>query len=102
MIYIEKFNEIKNHCLKGNREDILFVISLLNSEVDLPTTRAIDFYLGMVDKPEGISVLKEYLFEGTQIQRNYCTLYFARRNEWTLVNKAFELGLIDALQAYSR
>jgi hypothetical protein len=102
MIYKDFFNRIKDCCLKGNDRDIRYVISLLNSDVDLPTTRAIDFYLGMVEKTEGVEVLKEFLFEGTQIQRNYCTLYFARRDEWSLVNRAYELGLIDVLQAYSR
>lgn len=100
--YREKFEEIKEKCLKGEADDILSVLSLLNDEVDLPTTRAIDFYLGQVNNSAGIRVLEKFLFEGTQVQRNYCTLFFARRDEWNLVNKAYHLGLIDALQAYSK
>lgn len=102
MIFKEKFDDIRKKCLAGGEEDIRFVLSLLNDNVDLPTTRAVDFYLGQVENQSGVKVLEEFLFEGTQIQRNYCTLFFARRDEWDLVNKAFEMGLIDALQAYSR
>ncbi len=102
MIYYETFNDIKEKCLRGTERDIRFVISLLNKDVDLPTTRAVDFYLGMVKTAEGINVLEEFLFEGTQIQRNYCTLFFARNDDWALVNKAYNLGLIDSRQAYSR
>lgn len=102
MVYIEKFNEIKEKCLRSTDADIRSVISMLNKQVDLPTTRAVDFYLSLVNKPEGIKVLEEFLFEGSQMQRNYCTLYFARKDEWALVNKAFKLGLIDSKQAYSR
>lgn len=102
IVYREKFDSIKDKCLSGKAEEVRSVLSLLNAEVDLPTTRAIDFYLGQITNREGIQVLEEYLFRGTQIQRNYCTLFFARRDEWGLVNKACKLGLIDELQAYSK
>ena len=69
---------------------------------DLPTTRAIDRYLGEVCLADGIDTIRHYLFHGSQIQRNYCTLFFARRNDWNIVNAAYARGLIDAKQAYSR
>jgi len=99
--YTDEFNKIHNHCISGKSSDIDSVMEKLNS-ADLPTTRAVDFYLGIVEHPEGIERINYYLFNGTQIQRNYSTLYLARRNEWKKVNKAFQLGLIDAVQAYSR
>lgn len=102
MIYKDLFDDIRGKCLSGGEKEIRSVLSLLDSRVDLPTTRAVDFYLGQVRNPEGLKVIEELLFEGTQIQRNYCTLFFARRNEWNLVNRAYEMGLVDALQAYSR
>jgi len=102
MIYTEKFEEIKEKCLRGSAEDIRNVISLLNDSVDLPTTRAVDFYLSLVTSEEGINEIEFELFHGTQIQRNYATLFFARRDDWSIVNRAFEAGLIDRLQAYSR
>ena len=102
MNYTGEFGRIKSLCLRGYPEDIDQVISMLNEKVDLPTTRAVDFYLGLVGNSEGIRRLEHYIFKGTLIQRNYCTLFFARRNEWNIVNRAYELGLIDKVQAYSR
>ena len=98
----EKCIEIKTHCERGTKEDIENVLSNLNDEVDLPTTKIVDYYLGTVKNSEGIACIEYFLFNGTQIQRNYCTLYFARKNEWDIVNKAYCLGLIDYAQAYSR
>ena len=46
--------------------------------------------------------MEHYLFHGTQIQRNYCTLYFGRRGEYLIVRKAYDAGIIDAKQAFSR
>lgn len=102
LIYKEKFERIRDLCLSGGASEVREVLEMLNEDVDLPTTRAVDFYLGTVDNPEGLGILESYLFEGTQIQRNYCTLFFARRDDWHLVNRAYDLGLVDALQAYSR
>lgn len=101
MNYVQAFAMIEHHCLKGSAQDIDAVMKALDS-ADLPTTRAVDFYLGKVETESGIRRLEHYLFQGTQIQRNYCTLYFARRNEWTLINSAYAAGLIDRIQAYSR
>ena len=98
----EKSIEIKTQCERGSKEDIENVLLNLNNEVDLPTTKIIDYYLGTVKTNEGIACIEYFLFNGTQIQRNYCTLYFARKNEWNIVNKAYSLGLIDYVQAYSR
>ena len=102
MFYKALFDEIRMKCLRGRKTDIDEVISLLDDSVDLPTTRAIDRYLGQVENPAGVKQIEQHLFCGTQIQRNYCTLFFARRNDWHLVNKAYEMGLIDRIQAYSR
>jgi hypothetical protein len=77
-------------------------MTFLHEKVDLPTTKILDYYLGTVGTPEGIGRIEHYLFHGTQMQRNYSTLFFARRNDWSLVNKAYSMGLIDHVQAYSR
>jgi len=102
MNYKPVFDQIKAKCLRGNKEDIFDVISLLDDNVDLPTTRAVDFYLGQVKHKSGIEQIEHFLFNGSQIQRNYCTLFFSRRNDWNWVNEAYKLGLIDSIQAYSR
>ena len=99
--YTEKFLKLKALCISGHADDIDLVMEELDN-ADLPTTRAVDFYLGLVDNPFGFERIEHYLFNGTQIQRNYCTLFFARRNEWKKVNEAFRLGLVDRIQAYSR
>ena len=101
MNYAPLFGRIESACLRGSAKDIDAVMDILAS-ADLPTTRAVDFYLGRVAEPEGIARLGDYLFRGSQIQRNYCTLFFARRDDWHLVNEAYARGLIDAVQAYSR
>lgn len=100
--YRESFSRIKERCLRGTAEDIDVVIALLDDHVDLPTTKAIDLYLGYVENSEGRARLAHYLLQGTQLQRNYITLYFARRNEWAPVNDAYAKGLVDWKQAYSR
>lgn len=101
MNYTELFNSIKENALKGTSESIGLIMSELDT-ADLPVTRAVDFYLGHVDTPEGIDAIHRYLFNGTQIQRNYCALFFERRNDWEIINKAYESGCIDRIQAYSR
>ncbi|MBI9107780.1 MAG: hypothetical protein JEZ04_13615 [Spirochaetales bacterium] len=99
--YEKAFLEIKTNCLSGTATGIDAIMDTL-STADLPTTRAVDFFLGLVEHQAGTDRIEYYLFNGTQIQRNYCTLYFARRNDWKPVNKAYKRGLIDAIQAYSR
>jgi DNA-binding MarR family transcriptional regulator len=98
----DKSIKIKTLCNSGFKGDIDQVMAYLNEDVDLPTTKIVDFYLGTVTNIDGIRRIEHYLFSGSQMQRNYCTLFFARRNEWRIVNKAYNLGLIDYAQAYSR
>jgi DNA-binding MarR family transcriptional regulator len=98
----ERSNLIKKLCTKGRPEDIDQVMTFLTADVDLPTTKVIDFYLGTVEAEGGRSRIEYYLFNGTQMQRNYCTLYFVRRDEWKVVKKAYGMGLIDYAQAFSK
>jgi DNA-binding MarR family transcriptional regulator len=98
----ERGKEIRERCRRGSAPDIDRVMSLLHERADLPTTKIVDYYLGTVSSEEGAARIKHYLFHGTQMQRNYATLFFARRNDWPLVNQAFSMGLIDYIQAYSR
>jgi DNA-binding MarR family transcriptional regulator len=98
----EKSREIRTLCRSGHERDIDRVMEYLDEDADLPTTKVVDFYLGTVDNVDGLRRIEHYLFNGTQMQRNYCTLFFARRDEWSTVNRAFTMGLIDRVQAYSR
>lgn len=87
---------------RGEKSDINFIINHLNPDSTLEITRYVDYALSLVENKEGIKQLEFYLFNGTLIQRNYCTLYFNRKGDWPVVKKAYQQGLIDEIQAYSR
>lgn len=87
---------------EGTRISIDEIMKDLNWQMTLAESKLIDFALGLVDTPEGIRVMEDYLFHGTQIQRNYCTLYFNRREDFKIVREAYDQGLIDDKQAFSR
>jgi hypothetical protein len=86
----------------GNPVDIDFIMSNLTNESSLPMTRYVDFALTQVNNEPGIRQIEYYLFNGTQIQRNYASLFFNRRGDWEIVKKAFKKGLIDEIQAFAR
>jgi len=88
--------------IKGYKHDIDFILSKLNNDPTLVTTRYVDFALSLVENDEGIKRIKFYLFNGSQIQRNYASLYFNRLDEWQPVKEAYEMGLIDEIQAFAR
>ena len=88
--------------MRGCPEDIDAVVGLLTNTVDITTRKNVDFHLGAVTNPAGLARLEYYLFHGSQMQRNYTTLFFALRDEWELIQRAYRLGLIDYRQAYSR
>lgn len=102
MIEREKLSWIIEKCQRGTTLDIDDVLGLLTNRVDLTVRKNVDFHLGGVTNPDGLARLEYYLFHGSQIQRNYVTLFFARRDEWPLIHRAYRLGLIDYRQAYSR
>ena len=96
------YSYIKEKCKTGFSSDVDEVMKLLNQDIDIPTTKIIDFYIGTITNKEGLKRIEYYLFNGTQIQRNYCTLFYLRKNELDIVWKAYKLGLIDEIQAFSR
>jgi len=78
------------------------IMKHLTKSITIAESKFIDFALGHVESDEGMKIMEYYLFHGTQIQRNYCTLYFGRRGEYLIIRKAYDEGLIDAKQAFSR
>lgn len=86
----------------GTRTSIGEIMRHLNPNMTIVESKFIDFALGHVEGAVGVKVMEHYLFYGTQIQRNYCALYFGRCGEYLLVRKAYDLGLIDEKQAFSR
>ena len=92
-----------NKAQDGQKEDVDFIMSHLTVESSLATTRNVDFALSLVEpNSNGFERIKYYLFNGSLIQRNYSSLYLNRLGEWKPVKEAFEQGLIDEIQAYSR
>jgi hypothetical protein len=89
-------------CKSGTKENIDAVMAQLNMDITIAMSKIIDYSLSFVESEEGVSRMMYYLFHGTQMQRNYCTLYFNRRGDWPIVRSAYEQGLIDYIQAYSR
>lgn len=87
---------------EGSKDSIKKLMDRLNKNMSLAESKFIDYALGNVSTEEGIKVMEHYLFYGTQIQRNYCALYFARKGEYSIVRRAYDKGLIDAKQAFSR
>lgn len=87
---------------EGTKNSIDEIMKHLNKSMTIPESKFIDFALGHVDSNEGLRIMEYYLFHGTQIQRNYCALYFGRRGEYLIIRKAYDAGLIDAKQAFSR
>jgi len=78
------------------------LMGCLTLEMTLAESKFIDFALGLVEAEPGVAAMEQYLFDGTQIQRNYCALYFGRRGDYDIVRRAYDRGLIDAKQAFSR
>ena len=87
---------------RGTAKDIDLIMQDLTNKVILEDSKFIDYALGQVSSIEGIERLTHYLYHGTQIQRNYCALFFSRRDDWDKVNKAYKMGCIDVIQAYAR
>jgi len=86
----------------GLQSDIDFIMEYLNPKSTIEITRYVDYSLSLVENEIGIRHLEYYLFNGTQIQRNYSSLYFNRRGDHDLVVKAYKLGCIDEIQAFAR
>lgn len=86
----------------GTKVSVQTLMVHLNRKMTIAESKFIDYALGLVETKEGIEVIHHHLFHGTQIQRNYCTLFFGRRGEYLIVRQAYDAGLIDAKQAFSR
>lgn len=88
--------------VNGDPNDVDYILDNLTFESTFAMTRYVDFALSLVKNPDGIERIKYYLFNGTLIQRNYACLFLNRLGEWIPVKQAYDQGLIDEIQAYSR
>lgn len=87
---------------EGTAESVGEIMRHLTPQMTLAESKFIDFALSHVEGGEGAAAMEWFLFGGTQIQRNYCVLYFARRGDYDIVRRAYDRGLVDAVQAFSR
>lgn len=97
-----KLQELIEYAESGTESDVDYIFSHLNQTSDFAMTRFVDFALSVVESEAGKERIRFYLFHGTQIQRNYASLYFNRLGEWEIVKAAFDQGLIDEVQAFAR
>jgi hypothetical protein len=97
-----KVQELIDRASRGTAEDVDYILGHLTPDVTLAVTKFVDYALSLVESTVGVERVEYYLFNGTQIQRNYCSLFFNRRGDWPVVKKAYERGLIDEIQAYAR
>jgi hypothetical protein len=87
---------------ESTQSSIGTIMRRLNPQMTLAESKCIDYALSHVEGDEGVAVMERFLFGGTQIQRNYCALYFGRRGDYDIVRRAYDQGLVDAKQAFSR
>ena len=87
---------------KNDSQSVDAIMKDLRRKMTLEQSKFIDYALGLIDSEDGTQRMQHYLFNGTQIQRNYCALYFGRLDEYGIIRQAYEKGLIDAKQAFSR
>lgn len=85
----------------GRPEDVDFLMDVLVRETHLGSTKLVDYVLGLVGPGTGQERIHWYLFNGTQIQRNYAALCFKRRGDKKTLQNAVSAGKIDRLQAFS-
>ena len=100
--YSGKLGELTERGKSGTAEDVDYIMSHLSIDSNLVMTRFVDFALSLVENPEGLLRLEYYLFNGTQIQRNYSSLFFNRRFDYEVVIRAYNQGAIDEIQAFAR
>jgi len=97
-----KLQQMIEYAESGTESDVDQIFLHLTTASDFAMTRFVDFALSVVESAAGHERIRFYLFHGTQIQRNYASLYFNRLGEWEIVKAAFDEGLIDEVQAFAR
>ena len=97
-----RYEEFIQLGMSGKQEDVDRLMKALIASDDLATSKLVDFALGLIQNRDGFARLRYYLFQGTQMQRNYAALYFKRKGIDDLLDEAVILGKIDREQAYSK
>ncbi|MFN6564774.1 MAG: hypothetical protein RMY28_033950 [Nostoc sp. ChiSLP01] len=99
---IDRYDAFVAMARAGGVSDIDTLMENLENDRTSATYKLVDFTLGLVDTSHGQDRIRHYLFNGTQIQRNYAALYFKRRGAKNILKEAVNQGCIDKLQAFSK
>lgn len=99
---MRRYDEFVSWGNSGREADVDLLMTALVEQKDLATSRLVDFALSLVSTREGVDRLNDYLFHGSEIQRNYAALYFKRRGHIDRLTEAVAQGKIDWVQAFSR
>jgi hypothetical protein len=86
----------------GKPEDVDIMMESLERDPSSSPHKLIDYALGLVKNIDGQLRIENYLFNGTQVQRNYAALYFKRIGAVEILAEAVEIGCIDRVQAFSK
>lgn len=93
---------LKQRAQSGRTTDVNYLMNNLDANETFTGYKLIDFALGLVSTDEGRDRIEHFLFNGSQVQRNYAALYFCRRGEWKVLDEAIQRGCVDSIQAYSK
>jgi hypothetical protein len=94
--------ELERRAKSGSVSDIDYLMGNLDMQASFVHCKMIDYVLGQVSSQEGRNRIKHFLFNGSQIQKNYAALYFKRLGAVQIIDEAFQQGCIDKIQAYSK
>ena len=93
---------LKQRAQSGSASDVDYLMQNLDTNESLTGYKLLDYALGLVSSEDGRNRIKHFLFNGSEVQRNYAALYFKRRGANQIVDEAVRRGCIDTTQAYSK
>lgn len=96
------YNSVISLARNGKVESVDILMQILKQSESIVKIKLVDFALSEVMSDEGKERIKYYLYNGNDIQRSYAALYFKRSKCYSIVNDAFNKGLIDREQAFSK
>jgi hypothetical protein len=97
-----RYDVFKEMGKQGTARNVDIMMRSLEEDPSSSPHKLVDYTLGLVRKKNGKERIKYYLFNGTQVQRNYAALYFKRLNQTEILAEAVKLGCIDRVQAFSK
>lgn len=97
-----QLKKLTEMALSGNAGHIDTMMAELHEGQTVLVCKKIDYALSIVEHREMRKRIQYYLFNGTDIQRNYSALYFKRRGNTEILKLAYRKGCIDEKQAFSK